>query len=145
MSLRTRIGILSFSLAFALLTGNPIAGALLAAPRYVWRQPMIFAAVRIITRSPVSLMIEIFLGCNIRRFGFSYDCSEGTCKEKRHKQSVRTRSLYSVELPGWMKESLKDYLTPPCHYSLSKGVSSLVYSQGTKTFVSHSRHANPDE
>lgn len=124
--LRTRIGILSFSLAFALLTGNPIAGALLAAPRYVWRQPMIFAAVRIITRSPVKLMIEIFLGRNIRRFSLSYDCTEGTCKEKRHKQSIRTRRLYSRR----MKEGLKTRLTPPRRYSLPKSVSSLVCCQG---------------
>ncbi|KAF9465927.1 major facilitator superfamily domain-containing protein [Collybia nuda] len=39
--LGTRIGILSFILAFALLTGNPIAGALLASPRYKWYQPMV--------------------------------------------------------------------------------------------------------
>ncbi|KAF8066742.1 major facilitator superfamily domain-containing protein [Lyophyllum atratum] len=40
-----RIGLLSFSLAFALLTGNPIAGALLSPPEYKWHQPLIFAAV----------------------------------------------------------------------------------------------------
>ncbi|KAF8901153.1 major facilitator superfamily domain-containing protein [Gymnopilus junonius] len=39
-----RIGMLSFSLAFALLTGNPIAGALLTADR-LWHRPLIFAAV----------------------------------------------------------------------------------------------------
>ncbi|KAG6831552.1 hypothetical protein H0H92_009471 [Tricholoma furcatifolium] len=40
-----RIGLLSFTLAFALLTGNPIAGALLSPPHYKWDQPLIFAAV----------------------------------------------------------------------------------------------------
>jgi len=40
-----RIGFLSFALSFALLTGNPIAGALLAPPHYKWHQPLIFAAV----------------------------------------------------------------------------------------------------
>jgi len=40
-----RIGILSFVLAFAWLTGNPIAGALLSPPHYKWHQPLIFAAV----------------------------------------------------------------------------------------------------
>ncbi|GLB41018.1 putative MFS general substrate transporter [Lyophyllum shimeji] len=39
-----RIGLLSFTLAFALLTGNPIAGALLSPPHYRWHQPLIFAA-----------------------------------------------------------------------------------------------------
>jgi len=40
-----RIGLLSFVLAFALLTGNPIAGALLSSPHYRWERPLIFAAV----------------------------------------------------------------------------------------------------
>jgi MFS family permease len=40
-----RIGILSFCLAFAVLTGNPIAGAVLAPPEYRWHQTLIFAAV----------------------------------------------------------------------------------------------------
>jgi len=39
-----RIGVLSFSLAFAVLTGNPIAGALLSPPEYKWLQPIIFAS-----------------------------------------------------------------------------------------------------
>ncbi|KAJ3509211.1 hypothetical protein NLJ89_g5344 [Agrocybe chaxingu] len=38
-----RIGMLSFTLAFALLTGNPIAGALLTSHR-IWHRPLIFAA-----------------------------------------------------------------------------------------------------
>lgn len=40
-----RIGILSFLLAFALLTGNPLAGALLTS-QHLWHRPLIFAAVR---------------------------------------------------------------------------------------------------
>ncbi|TFK24106.1 MFS general substrate transporter [Coprinopsis marcescibilis] len=39
-----RIGALSFVLAFALLTGNPIAGALLTSEHH-WQRPLIFAAV----------------------------------------------------------------------------------------------------
>ncbi|EAU86708.2 hypothetical protein CC1G_06469 [Coprinopsis cinerea okayama7 len=39
-----RIGVLSFSLAFALLTGNPIAGALLTSNHH-WQRPLTFAAV----------------------------------------------------------------------------------------------------
>lgn len=38
-----RIGVLSFALAFALLTGNPIAGALLTAQHH-WQRPLSFAA-----------------------------------------------------------------------------------------------------
>ncbi|PPQ88170.1 hypothetical protein CVT25_005135 [Psilocybe cyanescens] len=38
-----RIGMVSFSLSFALLTGNPIAGALLTSHRH-WPRPLIFAA-----------------------------------------------------------------------------------------------------
>lgn len=44
MSLRKRIGVLSFSLGFALLTGNPIAGALLT-EKHHWVRPLVFAAV----------------------------------------------------------------------------------------------------
>ncbi|TFK37091.1 major facilitator superfamily domain-containing protein [Crucibulum laeve] len=40
-----RIGLLSFTLAFSLLTGNPIAGTLLSPPAYKWSHPLIFAAV----------------------------------------------------------------------------------------------------
>lgn len=39
-----RMGVLSFCLGFALLTGNPIAGALLT-PRHIWTRPLIFASV----------------------------------------------------------------------------------------------------
>jgi len=42
-----RIGILSFVLAFALLTGNPIAGALLT-PHHIWDRPLIFAAISVL-------------------------------------------------------------------------------------------------
>ncbi|KAH0578997.1 hypothetical protein H2248_003174 [Termitomyces sp. 'cryptogamus'] len=45
LDLGIRIGLLSFTLAFALLTGNPIAGALLSPPAYRWHLPLIFAAV----------------------------------------------------------------------------------------------------
>jgi len=40
-----RLGVLSFLLSFALLTGNPIAGALLSPPHYKWHRPLVFAAV----------------------------------------------------------------------------------------------------
>ncbi|KAF9451600.1 MFS general substrate transporter [Macrolepiota fuliginosa MF-IS2] len=40
-----RIAILSFTLAFPLLTGNPLAGALLAPPRLLWSRPIVLAAV----------------------------------------------------------------------------------------------------
>lgn len=48
-----RIGLLSFTLAFALLTGNPVAGALLSPPKYKWHQPLIFAAVSHILESKI--------------------------------------------------------------------------------------------
>jgi predicted MFS family arabinose efflux permease len=41
-----RIGIVSFTLSFALLTGNPIAGALLT-PHHIWSRPIIFGAVSV--------------------------------------------------------------------------------------------------
>lgn len=43
--LGTRVGLLSFVIGFALLTGNPIAGALLSPPYYTWWRPFLFASV----------------------------------------------------------------------------------------------------
>ncbi|TFK45969.1 MFS general substrate transporter [Heliocybe sulcata] len=40
-----RIGILCFFVGFAVLTGNPIAGALLRPPHYSWYRPILFAAI----------------------------------------------------------------------------------------------------
>ena len=42
---RTRIGVLCFIVGFALLTGNPISGALLRSPHYEWQNPILFASV----------------------------------------------------------------------------------------------------
>ncbi|KAE9398860.1 MFS general substrate transporter [Gymnopus androsaceus JB14] len=44
----TRIGLLSFTVAFAVLTGSPISGALLHSPQYYWIRPVIFSAVSIL-------------------------------------------------------------------------------------------------
>ncbi|KAF9561240.1 MFS general substrate transporter [Agrocybe pediades] len=54
--LGVRIGMLSFSLAFALLTGNPIAGALLTAD-HVWHRPFIFAAIVVLMGALCHVMI----------------------------------------------------------------------------------------
>ncbi|PPR01202.1 hypothetical protein CVT26_016083 [Gymnopilus dilepis] len=51
-----RIGTLSFSLAFALLTGNPIAGALLTSD-HLWHRPLIFAAVTVFGGAACHLII----------------------------------------------------------------------------------------
>ncbi|KAK0212235.1 MFS general substrate transporter [Desarmillaria ectypa] len=40
-----RIGISCFFIGLALLTGNPIAGALLSSPKYIWWRPLTFACV----------------------------------------------------------------------------------------------------
>lgn len=56
-----RIGLLSFSLAFAVLTGNPIAGALLSPPQYLWLHPLIFAAVVIFTGAFCHIMARRIL------------------------------------------------------------------------------------
>jgi len=56
--LGVRIGFLSFCLAFALLTGNPIAGALLSPPQYKWQRPFIFAAVVILSGSSCYLLAQ---------------------------------------------------------------------------------------
>ena len=45
-----RIGVLSFVVAFAVLTGNPIAGALLAPPHFTWWRPLLFSTVCYIFR-----------------------------------------------------------------------------------------------
>ena len=41
-----RIGLACFIFSFALLTGNPISGALLHAPDYFWSRAIVFNAVR---------------------------------------------------------------------------------------------------
>ncbi|KAF8154611.1 major facilitator superfamily domain-containing protein [Crassisporium funariophilum] len=51
-----RIGMLSFTLAFALLTGNPIAGALLT-PEHLWHRPLIFAAVVVFMGAACHILI----------------------------------------------------------------------------------------
>ncbi|TFY52943.1 hypothetical protein EVG20_g10333, partial [Dentipellis fragilis] len=43
-----RLGCGMFLFSFALLTGNPISGALLESPRYLWGRPIVFNAVRIV-------------------------------------------------------------------------------------------------
>ena len=43
---RIRIGLACFLFSFALLTGNPISGALLRAPDYLWSRAIVFNAVR---------------------------------------------------------------------------------------------------
>lgn len=52
-----RLGLLSFTLAFALLTGTPIAGALLSPPKFLWHRPLIFAAVVVIGGAIIQLTI----------------------------------------------------------------------------------------
>ena len=42
---RSRIGIATFMIAFALLTGAPITGALLQPPVYSWYNPIVFSGV----------------------------------------------------------------------------------------------------
>ncbi|TFY75972.1 hypothetical protein EWM64_g8040 [Hericium alpestre] len=43
-----RIGFGMFAFSFALLTGNPISGALLESPKYLWGRPIVFNAVMIL-------------------------------------------------------------------------------------------------
>ncbi|TFK70229.1 MFS general substrate transporter [Pluteus cervinus] len=52
-----RLGVLSFTLGSALLTGSPIAGALLEAPEYHWHRPIIFGSVSVLAGSACYLVI----------------------------------------------------------------------------------------
>ncbi|PFH48581.1 hypothetical protein AMATHDRAFT_65048 [Amanita thiersii Skay4041] len=52
-----RVGLLSFVLAFALLTGSPIAGALLSHQNYKWPRPLIFAAVVMFAGSACHIVV----------------------------------------------------------------------------------------
>ncbi|KAJ3532111.1 hypothetical protein NM688_g7472 [Phlebia brevispora] len=45
----SRIGVFCFVVGFAILTGNPIAGALLKPPEYAWDRPIIFAGVVVLS------------------------------------------------------------------------------------------------
>ena len=60
--IRLRIAILSFTLSFPLLTGNPIAGALLSPPRLLWFRPIILAGVRQYTSTLESALNVILTG-----------------------------------------------------------------------------------
>jgi hypothetical protein len=51
---RLRIGISCSIIGLALLSGNPIAGALLSPPEYLWWRPLTFGCVRALTNSLVS-------------------------------------------------------------------------------------------
>ncbi|KAF6752787.1 major facilitator superfamily domain-containing protein [Ephemerocybe angulata] len=51
-----RIGMTSFALAFALLTGNPIAGALLTSERH-WQRPLTFAAIAVFAGAACHLSV----------------------------------------------------------------------------------------
>ncbi len=46
---RTRIGVVCFVVSFALLTGNPISGALLKPPHYEWQNPILFSGVSLVS------------------------------------------------------------------------------------------------
>lgn len=52
-----RCGVAMFFQSFTLLTGTPVMGALLAAPRYTWHRPIIFSGVTVLVGS-VSLLIS---------------------------------------------------------------------------------------
>ncbi|KAF9228997.1 MFS general substrate transporter [Gyrodon lividus] len=47
----TRIGVMTFVASFALLTGEPISGALLSPPGYTWTKPVIFSGVTMLVGS----------------------------------------------------------------------------------------------
>lgn len=64
-----RIAILSFTLSLPLLTGNPIAGALLSPPRFLWFRPIILAGAFVLG------------GCG--------SCVTAWCLLKRRKESMR--------------------------------------------------------
>lgn len=61
-----RIGISCFFTGLALLTGNPIAGALLSAPKYIWWRPLTFACVVIMAGT---ICITIARQALVRRKG----------------------------------------------------------------------------
>ncbi|PBK71219.1 MFS general substrate transporter, partial [Armillaria solidipes] len=50
-----RIGISCFFIGLALLTGNPIAGAVLSSPEYIWWRPLTFACVSSLWNVTVTL------------------------------------------------------------------------------------------
>ncbi|KAJ3782744.1 MFS general substrate transporter [Lentinula aff. detonsa] len=44
----TRLGLMTFVSSFGLLTGNPISGAILHPPEYIWIRPVVFSAVTVL-------------------------------------------------------------------------------------------------
>lgn len=61
----SRIGLFLTINAFAILTGSPIAGALLHPPEYVWKRPIIFAGVVVFAGS-VMLTVSRFMAAKTR-------------------------------------------------------------------------------
>lgn len=55
----TRLGILTFVMSFALLTGNPIAGVLLHPPHYRWINLSLFSAITVIAGSILLLISRV--------------------------------------------------------------------------------------
>ncbi|RPD71696.1 MFS general substrate transporter [Lentinus tigrinus ALCF2SS1-7] len=52
----TRIGVACFIVGFALLTGNPISGALLKSPHYEWQNPILFSSITVLAGSATLLL-----------------------------------------------------------------------------------------
>ncbi|KAF5360004.1 hypothetical protein D9758_007617 [Tetrapyrgos nigripes] len=55
----TRMGLVTFVSSFALLTGSPISGALLAAPEYLWWRPVVFSGVTMLSGSVLLLIARM--------------------------------------------------------------------------------------
>ncbi|KAF5356726.1 hypothetical protein D9757_012533 [Collybiopsis confluens] len=65
----TRIGLMTFVNSFGLLVGNPISGAILHPPRYIWLNPVIFSAVIVLSGA---LFLGIARQLQARRKGTNY-------------------------------------------------------------------------
>lgn len=88
-----RIGVTSFVLAFALLTGNPVAGALLTAERH-WQRPLMFAAVSKFTDflSSSALTTASYSVCRIRWCGMPFarmEMGRSSTREEYHMKAER--------------------------------------------------------
>ncbi|KAF5376598.1 hypothetical protein D9757_009593 [Collybiopsis confluens] len=65
----TRIGLMTFACSFGLLVGNPISGAILHPPQYIWSNPVIFSAVIVISGA---LFLGIARQTQVKRKGTNY-------------------------------------------------------------------------
>jgi hypothetical protein len=116
----TRIGIASFVISFALLTGNPIAGAVAQVNGYyTWYKPLVFASVSFRYLSSLVNPLNISQGRGASRGCLPCRLSIHSGEAQRHLQAIiaiHTRTLFTKEL--FTRHLSKPLTNPTVSYAL---------------------------